>query len=175
MSRREFIARREDNRNCRSRCFSGARRDGAACGGQYGHAPTDEFRHQRWQSIDLIKSIAIFDRNVLTLDIAGFRKTPAKRCHEVRRILRCRNPDEPDHRHRRLLRAHRERPDSRAAEKGDELAPPHSMTSSASASSVGATAMPSSLAVCRLITNSKVVGCVTGRSAGFSPLRMRPV
>ena len=34
--------------------------------------------------------------------------------------------EEPDHRHRRLLRARRERPGKcRAAEKGDELAPPH--------------------------------------------------
>jgi hypothetical protein len=74
-----------------------------------------------------------------------------------------------------LLRARRERPSRRAAEKGDELAASHSITSSASVSNVGATAMPSGLAVCRLITNSKVVGCVTGRSAGFSPLRMRPV
>jgi hypothetical protein len=51
----------------------------------------------------------------------------------------------------------------------------YSMTSSASASSVGATATPSSLTVFKLITSSKLVGCVTGRSAGFSPLRMRPV
>jgi hypothetical protein len=34
--------------------------------------------------------------------------------------------EEPDHRHRRLLRARRERPGKRrAAEKGDERAPPH--------------------------------------------------
>ena len=31
------------------------------------------------------------------------------------------------------------------------------------------------LAVLRLITNSNFVGCTTDRSAGFSPLRMRPV
>jgi hypothetical protein len=30
------------------------------------------------------------------------------------------------------------------------------------------------LAVIKLMTISKVVGCTTGRSAGFSPLRMRP-
>jgi glutamine synthetase len=38
----------------------------------------------------------------------------------------------PGHRHRRLLRARRERPCSCAAEKRDELAAPHSITSSAS-------------------------------------------
>ena len=42
------------------------------------------------------------------------------------------------------------------------------------ASSVGGTVRPSALAVLRLITNSNLVDCMTGRSAGFSPLRIRP-
>ena len=46
----------------------------------------------------------------------------------------------------------------------------YSITSSASASSVGGTSMPSVRAVCRLITSSNLVGCMTGRSEGFSPL-----
>jgi hypothetical protein len=50
----------------------------------------------------------------------------------------------------------------------------YSITSSARASSVGGTSRPIVLAVCRLITNSNVVGRSAGRSAGFSPLRMRP-
>jgi hypothetical protein len=75
---------------------------------------------------------------------------------------------------RLLLRARRERPRGRrAAEQGDELSPSHSMTSSAVASSVGGTVMPSALAVLRLITNSNFVGCSTGKLAGFSPLRTR--
>jgi len=49
----------------------------------------------------------------------------------------------------------------------------HSITSSARASSVGGTLRPSALAVFRLITSSNFVGPWTGRSAGFSPLRMR--
>src|SRR5262245_59610909 len=49
----------------------------------------------------------------------------------------------------------------------------HSITSSARASSVGGTSMPSALAVLRLMTSSYLVGACTGRSAGFSPLRMR--
>src|SRR5262245_10176900 len=54
------------------------------------------------------------------------------------------------------------------------LAPPHhSITSSARASSVGGRVRPSALAVLRLITSSYLVGACTGRSAGFSPLRMR--
>src|SRR5262249_22264574 len=51
--------------------------------------------------------------------------------------------------------------------------PHHSMTSSVRASSVGGTSRPSALAVFRLITSSYLVGACTGRSAGFSPRRMR--
>ena len=67
--------------------------------------------------------------------------------------------EKPDHRHRRLLRARRERPRRRrAAEQRDELAAPHSITSSARASSVGGTSRPSALAVLRLMTRSYLVG-----------------
>src|SRR5438270_13945874 len=45
----------------------------------------------------------------------------------------------------------------------------YSITSSASASSVGGTLRPSVLAVLRLITKSNFVGCTIGKSAGFSP------
>src|SRR5215831_12932684 len=61
----------------------------------------------------------------------------------------------------------------RAAEQRYELAPPHSITSSARASTVGGTSRPSALAVFRLRTIWYLVGACTGRSAGFSPLRMR--
>jgi len=50
----------------------------------------------------------------------------------------------------------------------------HSITSSASASNLSGTSSPSAFAVLRLITNSNFVGCMTGRSAGFSPFRIRP-
>ena len=70
------------------------------------------------------------------------------------------------------LRARRQRPRRRAAEQRDELAPPHSITSSARASSVGGTSRPSALAVLRLISMSNLVGCSTGRSAGFAPLKI---
>src|SRR5215467_6056742 len=59
----------------------------------------------------------------------------------------------------RLLRTRHQRPRGhRAAEQRDELAPSHSITSSARASSVGGTSRPSVLAVLRLITNSYLVG-----------------
>src|SRR5262245_31170865 len=59
-----------------------------------------------------------------------------------------------------LLRASRERPrQRRAAEEGDELAPLHSITSSARASSVGGTSTPSVFAVLRLTARRNLVGC----------------
>ena len=62
------------------------------------------------------------------------------------------------HGERRLLRARRERPRGRrAAEQGDELAPSHSITSSARASSVSGKVTPSSLAALRLMTGLTVV------------------
>src|SRR5215471_9870818 len=72
-----------------------------------------------------------------------------------------------------LLRTRPERPSHRpAAEQRDDVAPPnHSITSSARAMSVDG----ERLAVERLMTISNFVGCATGRSAGFSPLRTRPV
>src|SRR5215475_5643975 len=74
-----------------------------------------------------------------------------------------------------FLRARRERPYGRAADKRDELAPFHSITSSARAESIGAISMPSALAVLRLMTNSNLVVCTAGRSVVFAPLRTRPV
>src|SRR5262249_11894084 len=49
----------------------------------------------------------------------------------------------------------------------------HSITSSASASTPRGIVRPSALAVFRLITSSNLVGACTGRSAGFSPFRIR--
>src|SRR5262249_44627400 len=48
----------------------------------------------------------------------------------------------------------------------------HSITSSARARSVGGISRPSALAVVRLTTSSNLVGCSTGRSAGFAPRRI---
>ena len=60
----------------------------------------------------------------------------------------------------------------RAADERDEPAPFHSITSSARASRVAGMARLSALAVCKLMTNSNLADCSTGRP--FSPLRMRP-
>src|SRR2546427_9934580 len=73
-----------------------------------------------------------------------------------------------------LLRARRQRPRSRAAEKRDERAPLHSITSSAVICMISGTVRPSVFAVLRLITSSNVVGCITGNSEVLAPLRIRP-
>src|SRR6266446_5499892 len=50
----------------------------------------------------------------------------------------------------------------------------HSITSSARANNLSGIWRPRASAVLRLRTSSNLVGCTTGRSAGFSPLRIRP-
>jgi hypothetical protein len=50
----------------------------------------------------------------------------------------------------------------------------YSITSSANASSVAGTVMPSASAVRIFTMNSNLVACRIGRSVGFSPLRTRP-
>src|SRR6266480_5447904 len=80
--------------------------------------------------------------------------------------------EKPNHRHHRLLRACRERPRHQAAEQRYELATPHSITSSARASSIGEISRPSVLAVLTLMINSSLVGNSMGKSATEVPLSM---
>ena len=68
-------------------------------------------------------------------------------------------PQETNNRHGRLLRPRRERSRRRATEQRDEIAPFHSITSSASASSLSGIWRPSAFAVLRLIASSNFVGC----------------
>jgi hypothetical protein len=95
-------------------------------------------------------------------------------CQKLRIIAGRPGAEEPDHRHRWLLRTSRDWPSRRGtAEKHDELAPFHSITALAAASSAGGMVRPSPSAVLRLMTSSILVGACTGRSAAFSPLRIR--
>jgi hypothetical protein len=74
-----------------------------------------------------------------------------------------------------LLCTHRKGPRRRAAKQRDERAAvAHSITSSAMASSDGGTMRPNMRAVVLLMTNSNLVDCSTGKSAGFAPLSTRP-
>src|SRR5262249_42895429 len=134
-----------------------------------GGVAADEVGRQPWKPIGLVVSPAKVDGNVLSLDDSGLLQPLPKRCDKWRGASSRRATEEPDHRHRRLLRARRERPRGCAAEQRDEIAAFHSITSSARASSEGGTVSPSTCAVVRLITRSNLVGCSTGMSPGFDP------
>src|SRR5262245_60635047 len=111
------------------------------------------------------------EQNVIAFDIACLLQALTKCAQTLRE--RCSSAKKPNHRHRGLLRTRRERPRGRrTADQRDELAALHSMSSSASNWIELGTSMPSALAVCMLITNSNLVDCNTGRSAGFAPLRI---
>src|SRR5262249_6569422 len=115
-------------------------------------------------------------RYVVAVDETSFLQAVAERRYPVDGIDSRRRVEKADHRHRRLLRPRCERPRRRrAAEQRDECAAFHSITSSASNCIELGTARPKAFAVLKLITNSNLVDRCTGRSAGFSPLTIRPV
>src|SRR5262249_29513781 len=140
--------------------------------GNHTHLLADQIGHQLRIPILAAFRPAVCDRHVVALDITRFIQALPKGGHMGAGCCGRPDVDEPDHWHRRLLRARRERPRRRAAEKRDELASFHSITSSASASTVGGTSMPSVLTVLRLTTKSNLVGCSTGMSAGFAPRKI---
>src|SRR5215472_3661932 len=93
---------------------------------------------QRYQSIGLTIRRAEINRDVPAFDVTRVFQGLPERRHQmkVKRLA----VEKSDHWHRWLLRACGERPRCRrAAEKRDELATSHSITSSARASSVGGT------------------------------------
>src|SRR5207248_7231367 len=57
----------------------------------------------------------------------------------------------------------------RCTQQRDELAPLHSITSSARSRNDSGIVIPSALAVLRFTTSSNLVGCSTGMSAGLPP------
>src|SRR5438034_10557265 len=141
-----------------------------------GDLPPNQLGRQRRQPIVSALRPAVLDRNVLTLDEAGFLQSLAE-CAQAPfhdGFRRC-GAEEPDHRHRRLLRPCRERPRGcGAAEQRNEFAAPHSITSSARCCKNHGTSSPSAVAVLRLMTRSNLVGCTTGKSPGLAPLSIRP-
>jgi hypothetical protein len=90
----------------------------------------NQFGGQHRQSIHFVLGPAVFDRDVLTLDIAGILEALAKYAQTIGVHVRRCGAEESDHRHRQL-RLRNEGQRSRATEKRDELAPLHSITSSA--------------------------------------------
>ena len=114
------------------------------------------------------------ERDVLAFDEAGFLQAAAE---SVVERLRCADngAKKSDHGQRRLLSVGRSREPAKESAAGErhELPPHHSITSSARLTSVTGRSKPSALAVFRLMTRSYLFGACTGRSAGFSPFRMR--
>src|SRR5262249_23926848 len=159
------------DRNCPSRLLCGER-PSVAGHKQHGHLAANQLGRQHRKSIELTLGKAVFDGHVVAFDVAGFLEALLERGDLLAQRSARSSAQESNHGHHRLLRVRRERPRGyRAAEHRDELAPLHSITSSARASSVGGTLRPSVLAVLRLITKSNLAESMTGRSAGFSPLR----
>src|SRR5262249_41858648 len=156
----------------------GGRSLGSECGrgagpGNHSAPPADKISGQGRQSIVMFLRPAVFDRDILPLDIAGFLKTFTEGGHKERVSSGRSAAEESDHRHRRLLRPRREWPCCRrAAEQRDELAPFHSITSSASCWRCEGTSRPSVLAVLRLIASMIFVGNSIGKSPGFAPFRI---
>ena len=134
----------------------------------------DELCRDLGKALDASLRPAVFDRNVTTLDPAEFTQPPHK-CGSPMTLSRSgRGPKNP-------MIGIFAGCCARAAS-GHAAAPPSSVMNSrrftrsprrrGRAPSAG-TSRPSALAVLRLITSSYLVGACTGRSAGFSPLRMR--
>jgi hypothetical protein len=112
-----------DNGN-RPRCTLGReRRHRAARRGDHGHPTADQIGREYRQSVILTFCPAIFDRHVLADDVTALAQTPTERGQEVLAPPGRSTVEPSDYRHRRLLRARRERPrGDHAAEKRDELA-----------------------------------------------------
>src|SRR5262249_52877817 len=147
-------------------------RDRRGCSpcGQRGERPTacendrdllfDQLRCHRLEPVILVIGPAIFDCDVLALNIASFGQAFAERGDQERILLGCRAVENADN-GPGLLRAQGLRTEDRCrrrtTEQSDERAPFHSITSSARAISVGGTSRPSAFAVLRLMTNSNLV------------------
>jgi hypothetical protein len=121
---------------------------------------------------------AVLDLNITSINPAQLAQ-PVQKGGDAGLILGAGNRERHEHPNAPhalwLLPPRRNRPRSCCApEERDEFATGHSMTSSASASIVGNTVRPRVRAVFKLRASSNRDGCITGRSAGLAPLRMRP-
>src|SRR5262245_25292005 len=105
-------------------------RDGSHCRApgdilpkNHGHLPANQIGRKCWEPIELILRPAEFDSDVMAVDEPRFLKAVAECRYSVNCVGSSCCLKESDHRHRRLLRARRERPRSRAAAKQKEFAP----------------------------------------------------
>src|SRR5262249_23944278 len=110
------------------------------------------------QSIVLVLCPAILDRRGLALDIAAFPQAAQECGQKVSPADRRGAAQQPDDWHR-LLCTRRQRPCRRTADERDEVAALHSITSSASGSSLSGMVRPSALAVLRFRNIWTFVDC----------------
>src|SRR5215475_8070223 len=159
---------REHDGNCRGR-LPGRLDERRRWRENHVHMHAHKPGRQRGQLIDVLRPTP-FDDDVRALDVAEVTQARPQplTCGTLKG-----KPQKPDARRSRpLLRECGKRPRCRAAKQCYEVAPLHSITSSARASSVGGTSRPSALAVLRLMISSNLVGYSTGKSAGLAPLRI---
>src|SRR5205823_10567101 len=139
--------------------------------GDHGNLSACELGSQPGQALVLIIAVAIVDHHVAAFDVALLGQTLSKNPDE--RLRQPAGGKKGHHWTGGLLPARRERPcRRRAAEKRDELAAYHSITSSARKRIEVGSSMPMALAVLRLTVNSNRLGCSIGMSPTLAPLRI---
>ncbi len=142
-------------------------------------AERDQFRRVFTNAIGVASSRAIIDPHIATYGPAQcIQRLLERRVTGYHfRIIICEDLEHADASHLiGWLRTNGERPrHNDPAQKRHELPPPHSITSSARPSSESGTVRPRALAVLRFMISSTFVDCMTGKLAGFSPLRIFPV
>jgi hypothetical protein len=110
------VTGREDDGDRGGRRLGGASRNSAPGSRNHRHTPGNQIGNKRRQAVDLTLRVAIFDRDVAAFDVADLAQAAPERLHQLHRVVRRSRLDESNHRHRRLLRARRERPRGRAAD-----------------------------------------------------------
>src|SRR5262249_49710744 len=148
---------REHDRNCSRLAGKGAS-DGSAPTEERVGPQIDQPFCKRPEHIRITIAPAKFDPEIAAFSPPQLREsTPQRRNRRLpSRIALNKAHEHADQPHpvRLLLPARHDRQRCSAANERDELAPPHSITSSARASSEGGTVRPRAFAVLRLITNS---------------------
>src|SRR5262249_17814597 len=114
----------EDDRYRRARCLDRECRGGGDRGDRC-HPTVNQIGCQHWQLVVSPLCPAVFNPQILTLDVAGLFQALAERRRVVCERLRRATMQKPNHRHRALLRPRRERSCCRAAEQRDERAALH--------------------------------------------------
>src|SRR5215831_19028710 len=116
VAKRDYCRRHPQATGCDIRC----------AGEKHGHFPLDEFGYHRRQPIKLAVGPAELEGDILALGETVFSQAPAEAFHQIGVGARRPPTHEPDYRHRRLLRARRERPrHCRPAEQPHEVASFH--------------------------------------------------